>query len=156
MPKKCAAANCTNYQAPGSGKSFHRFPKDELLLKQWLVQLNRLDPITNEPWMPNGSSVICSDHFEDDCFTARSRLRTKVGFEFDQDFKPTLEKAAIPTVFEHKRRATTDERAICVTPVGQHRHTYKAILIFDWPSPQTTRIRKKTAFNGRQLFLSTK
>ena len=44
--------------------------------------------------------------FDDSCFTARTRLNRGVGLHF----KPELEKDAIPTVFEHKRRASTDER----------------------------------------------
>ena len=44
--------------------SFHHFPKETNLLKQWLVQMNRLDP-TTKLWNLTQHSVLCSQHFDD-------------------------------------------------------------------------------------------
>lgn len=69
----CCAVNCTNSCSLGSGKSFYRFPfhKPDLLWK-WAFNVGR------EKWKPSQYTVLCSDHFEDDCFEGKAesiRLR---------------------------------------------------------------------------------
>lgn len=51
-----------------------RFPADELMRAKWtkIIRQTRLD----ENWKPSKSSVICSKHFEVDCF-----YYTKCGFK---------------------------------------------------------------------------
>ncbi|XP_016664281.1 THAP domain-containing protein 4-like [Acyrthosiphon pisum] len=61
----CAVASCKNYsgKAKNTGRtdlSFHRFPKDDLLLKVWSNKCRR-----NDVWNPS-KSFICSDHFKED------------------------------------------------------------------------------------------
>ncbi|XP_041968584.1 THAP domain-containing protein 6-like [Aricia agestis] len=76
MPS-CAVPTCRN--AVGrikkqDGITFHVFPADEIIRAKWtkIIRLARLDEI----WNPSKSSVICSKHFEDDCF-----YDTKCGFK---------------------------------------------------------------------------
>ena len=98
MPTECAAADCKSYKQKSSGLSFHRFPKDEALRRQWLVNMNRFDPTTKKLWKPNEYSVLCAKHFEEKCYTARSRLSKEMG----QKYQVQLEKDAVPTIFDHK------------------------------------------------------
>uniref|UniRef100_UPI00358F8FAD THAP domain-containing protein 2-like n=1 Tax=Myxine glutinosa TaxID=7769 RepID=UPI00358F8FAD len=80
MPS-CAAINCTNRLVKGSGKTFHRFPKDgSTLQKEWLVKMRR------DKWTPSKYASLCSDHFDAECFD-RTGLITR------------LRQGSIPTIF---------------------------------------------------------
>ncbi|XP_060846212.1 peroxynitrite isomerase THAP4-like [Rhopalosiphum padi] len=63
----CAVSTCVNYsgklkQDGISNISFHRFPKNSTLQKEWILKCKRADN-----WNPS-SSFICSAHFKDDEF----------------------------------------------------------------------------------------
>ncbi|XP_060847209.1 uncharacterized protein LOC132926823 [Rhopalosiphum padi] len=63
----CAVSTCVNYsgklkQDGISNISFHRFPKNSALQKEWILKCKRADN-----WNPS-SSFICSAHFKDDEF----------------------------------------------------------------------------------------
>src|SRR6218665_2540380 len=64
MPGNCAVASCKNTWRTGATKSlsFHKFPKDDRLVKVWISRCCRKDPFNAR------TSVICSEHFEDDQF----------------------------------------------------------------------------------------
>ncbi|XP_054608400.1 THAP domain-containing protein 2-like [Dunckerocampus dactyliophorus] len=60
MPHSCSAWNCTNrftVQTRSNGISFHRFPKNKELRKQWQTAAKR-EGISGGP-----SSMLCSEHF---------------------------------------------------------------------------------------------
>ena len=59
-----------------------RFPKDVAVRQQWLREIRR------ENFTPSGTSVICSDHFEESCYVATAQLRRK------------LQTGAVPTIFK--------------------------------------------------------
>ena len=74
-----------------AGVSFHRFPKDEELLKEWLVKISRVDLIvTNE-------SRVCSEHIEPHCYE-RDLKAELFGKEPTFNLKPD----AVPTILAHR------------------------------------------------------
>ena len=109
MGKECASADCREIQHAGSSLSFHKFPlKDPARLQQWLVNMNRLDPKTKKLWQPASHDVLCSKHFEESCFTMRTRINREEGlphFAF-------LEPDAVPTLFSHREDARKRSLAI--------------------------------------------
>ena len=68
---------------PGQLTVFIPFPKDEALRKEWSVKMNRYDPTTTKRlWQPQAHDVSCSKHFEESCFTERSRLTKHLGLNY--------------------------------------------------------------------------
>uniref|UniRef100_H2SKM6 THAP-type domain-containing protein n=1 Tax=Takifugu rubripes TaxID=31033 RepID=H2SKM6_TAKRU len=60
MPDFCAAYGCSNErnaQTKSRGITFHRFPKDSTLRKQWELAVKRKD------FVASGRSLLCSEHF---------------------------------------------------------------------------------------------
>ena len=51
MPNTCCVPNCTNRSGG------HKFPKDECMLKLWVVAIKR------DKWQPNRHSTVCFNHF---------------------------------------------------------------------------------------------
>ncbi|XP_026829419.1 uncharacterized protein LOC105281536 isoform X2 [Ooceraea biroi] len=52
-----------NILTKGCGRTFYRFPlSDKFMLEQWLKQ------IPMKHWTPNKDSLLCSDHFTENCF----------------------------------------------------------------------------------------
>ena len=61
----CSAVGCNNdsrYVGRKQGVSYHRFPTDDKLLKEWLAKLSRLDLVVTK------DSRVCSLHFEPECY----------------------------------------------------------------------------------------
>ncbi|GBN71779.1 hypothetical protein AVEN_147050-1 [Araneus ventricosus] len=56
----CALPLCRNDSRKSNGESFHPFPKDENLCKQWLFNCKRLDHVNTK------YARVCSDHFHSD------------------------------------------------------------------------------------------
>nr|XP_040571855.1 THAP domain-containing protein 2-like [Lepeophtheirus salmonis]XP_040571856.1 THAP domain-containing protein 2-like [Lepeophtheirus salmonis] len=81
----CSAYKC-HYKSgdkKSSGNlSFHRFPKDKDLKREWIRNTGRAN------FQPSESAILCSCHFEDDCFKTP---RTE---------RPRLKDDAIPTIFK--------------------------------------------------------
>ncbi|XP_029994355.1 THAP domain-containing protein 2-like [Sphaeramia orbicularis] len=78
MPESCAAWGCKNrrtVQSRSRGITFHKFPKDKKLRRQWEVALRR------RGFSASRSSVLCSDHFRPEDFDRTGqtvRLRDRV------------------------------------------------------------------------------
>ncbi|XP_029434045.1 THAP domain-containing protein 3 [Rhinatrema bivittatum] len=82
MPKSCAVPYCTHrYSSKNKQLTFHRFPfsKPELF-KEWLGNVGRLN------FKPKQHTVICSEHFTPDCFSAFGNRKNLI-------------PNAIPTIF---------------------------------------------------------
>ncbi|XP_051743750.1 THAP domain-containing protein 6-like [Ctenopharyngodon idella] len=65
MPASCAAWGCTNrctIENRSRGITFHRFPKDSELRRQWEVAIRR------EGFSSSEFSVLCSGHFKPEGF----------------------------------------------------------------------------------------
>ncbi|XP_052034224.1 THAP domain-containing protein 3 [Apodemus sylvaticus] len=74
MPKSCAARQCCNrYSSRRKQLTFHRFPFSRReLLRKWVVNMGRAG------FEPKQHTVICSEHFRPECFSAfgnRKNLR---------------------------------------------------------------------------------
>lgn len=71
MVKYCAAYNCSNADTKlnrKQGITFHRFPKDNKKKQQWAQAVHRADPVSGKLWTPSEWDMICSQHFNPDCF----------------------------------------------------------------------------------------
>lgn len=94
MVVSCSAYNCS--QRFEKGVSFHTFPNDKILLKQWLHAMK------TTKWTPSKSSRICSHHFVPD--------------DYDQSgwsSRKTLKPDAVPSVFSfpgHLQQKTENSR----------------------------------------------
>ena len=95
MPKRCVAANCSNTIA--DGVSLFRFPRDAARRRQWVLQVKRTRARWDFPAVYNASCVLCSDHFEADCFDSSSSVKLSVGY--DLQHKRVLLDTAVPTIF---------------------------------------------------------
>ncbi|XP_010355692.2 THAP domain-containing protein 3 isoform X3 [Rhinopithecus roxellana] len=82
MPKSCAARQCCNrYSSRRKQLTFHRFPFSRPeLLKEWVLNIGRAN------FQPKQHTVICSEHFRPECFSAFGNRKN-------------LKHNAVPTVF---------------------------------------------------------
>uniref|UniRef100_A0A0C9PT35 Thap3 protein n=1 Tax=Fopius arisanus TaxID=64838 RepID=A0A0C9PT35_9HYME len=64
--------------------SFHRFPKDEKLVKTWVMNMGRLDLV------PKQWHMLCAEHFSKTCIDFR-------------DLRARLRKGSVPTIFKHNK-----------------------------------------------------
>ena len=91
MVKRCIAAGCSNTYS--DGVSLFNFPKDQGRRQQWIRQVQR----TRAEWKgPSEHSVLCSDHFTEDCFEPDTAIAASLGLS-----KPRrrLKVDAVPTIF---------------------------------------------------------
>ncbi|XP_012920569.2 THAP domain-containing protein 3 isoform X3 [Heterocephalus glaber] len=88
MPKSCAARQCCNrYSSRRKQLTFHRFPFSRPeLLKEWVLNIGRAD------FKPKQHTVICSEHFRPECFSAFGNRKN-------------LKHNAVPTVFAFREPA---------------------------------------------------
>ena len=79
--------SCRNRQHT-KGISIHRFPKNPKVRKQWIdfVQRHR------SGWKPTDTSILCSVHFEDSCYTMNHEIAASLGI------KSILKRDAVPTI----------------------------------------------------------
>ncbi|XP_015928050.1 THAP domain-containing protein 1 [Parasteatoda tepidariorum] len=83
MVNSCSAVGCKNKNTKGTNITFHRFPlNNQHLLKLWLYQIKRGN------WEPSKYSVLCSEHFTEDCFVIKGVHNRR-----------TLKNDACPTKF---------------------------------------------------------
>ena len=62
MVQRCCIKNCKERQKHGANVSFHQFPKNPELKKQWVKA------IKCDNFEPSSHSRVCSKHFASDCF----------------------------------------------------------------------------------------
>ena len=108
MVKRCVAAGCSNTYK--EGVSLFHFPKDHGRRLQWIKQVQR----TRAEWKgPSEHSVLCSDHFNDDCFEPDSAIASSLGLD-----KPRrrLKADAVPTIF---KRAAAPGLGTAATATGK-------------------------------------
>ncbi|XP_041966785.1 uncharacterized protein LOC125303093 [Alosa alosa] len=86
MAPHCCVPQCTSSHRKKSyrGQTFHRFPKDQGLRRQWIINIRR-DPGRN--FKINTYTKVCSEHFLPDCLVKSRTGITK------------LKPGAVPTVF---------------------------------------------------------
>ncbi|XP_048206115.1 THAP domain-containing protein 3 [Perognathus longimembris pacificus] len=100
MPKSCAARQCCNrYSNRRKQLTFHRFPFSRPeLLREWVLNLGRAD------FKPKQHTVICSEHFRPECFSAFGNRKN-------------LKHNAVPTVFAPRDRAQL--AGVSTEPAGE-------------------------------------
>ena len=92
----CCAVGCSNDSRSVSkehGISFHRLPTENSLLQKWLAKISRVDFVVTK------DTLLCSDHFEPDCFE-RDLKAELLGLKSKRTLKPD----AVPTIFVHRPR----------------------------------------------------
>ncbi|XP_077834038.1 THAP domain-containing protein 3 isoform X7 [Macaca mulatta] len=115
MPKSCAARQCCNrYSSRRKQLTFHRFPFSRPeLLKEWVLNIGRGN------FQPKQHTVICSEHFRPECFSAFGNRKN-------------LKHNAVPTVFafqdptqqvrentdpaSERGNASSSQKEKCLTP----------------------------------------
>ncbi|XP_071877380.1 uncharacterized protein isoform X2 [Bombus fervidus] len=71
MTKKCMICKTEATPISEARRSFHMFPKNELLRKKWMAAINLLET-------PNfKTACICSDHFDEKSFHDTDELRSR-------------------------------------------------------------------------------
>ncbi|XP_011405984.1 PREDICTED: THAP domain-containing protein 10-like [Amphimedon queenslandica] len=100
MPNRCVAYSCSN-TTNVAGISTYYFPKDSCLKKKFVDQVKK----TRDKWSePTAHSVLCCNHFSQDCFEG--------GFELGKGFgikkKRKLKENAVPTIFNRNQRDDCD------------------------------------------------
>ena len=96
MPS-CVAKNCNSGRAKEPPDSdtrvvLYRFPKSARISNRWIRGLHL------SKWSPKKCSVVCSLHFQEDCFLP--------GTFNDPLQKPKLKPNAVPTIFDHGKKKT--------------------------------------------------
>ncbi|KAL9963338.1 hypothetical protein ACROYT_G032532 [Oculina patagonica] len=107
MVMYCMALGCNNKSKKRKDLTFYRLPRDQELLKRWLVNLRK-------PTLPQCLDylAVCSEHFEPECFGRDLKAELLGGRP-----KPPLLKGSVPTLFLYnnfkanvKRRVVSEER----------------------------------------------
>lgn len=108
MVKRCVAAGCSNTNA--DGVSLFKFPKDEKLRAQWIKQVQRF----RAEWTCTAYSVLCSEHFSEECFEPASKFAAEFGMKKPRRLKPD----AIPSIFSRPSTTPTagKKREMTETP----------------------------------------
>ena len=75
VKRQSVAAGCSNTNA--DGVSLFKFPKDEKLRALWIKQVRRF----RAEWTCTEYSVLCSEHFSDECFEVESKLAAEFGMK---------------------------------------------------------------------------
>ena len=127
MPRRCIIAGCNTEGK--QGHSLHHFPNDEATRAKWVkaVHGQRLN------WKGNlDGSLICSMHFEPECFDTESRNREKMGLPAK---KPCLIPGAIPTIFpkpESTECSSSDSKpsTLPCRPASERRQRKAVSIIF--------------------------
>lgn len=89
MVRRCVAAGCSN--TPSTTVTLFKFPNDLVLREKWVKQVRR----TRAEWEATEHSVLCSEHFTEDCFEADAVLARSFGLSK----RRRLKADAIPTIF---------------------------------------------------------
>ena len=92
----CTAKNCNSGRSkepPDATRVvLYKFPKSARISNRWIRGL-RL-----RKWTPTPNSVLCSLHFEENCFVP--------GTFNDPLQRPKLNPKAVPTIFDHGKKKT--------------------------------------------------
>ena len=99
MPQNCSLPCCSKkvYKENGAKISFHKFPEDESVFKQWIVAIRR-DIAAN--FQVTKNSRVCSRHFKPSDYSRSLSGRKK-----------TLKTAAVPSKFPWKKDSPVKRKA---------------------------------------------
>ncbi|XP_039525106.1 THAP domain-containing protein 6-like isoform X1 [Pimephales promelas] len=104
MPSSCAAWGCTNRRTienRSRGITFHKFPKDKEVRRQWEVATRR------QGFSASDFSVLCSEHFESDHFDRTGQtVRIRDGAKPSVfSFPPHLQKPVATRTTQASKKA---------------------------------------------------
>ena len=123
MVKSCVAAGCS--KTSSDGVSFFKFPSDPVLRQRWTKQVQRTRACWNGP---SPHSVLCINHFSEDCFEPDSAIAASMGLTK----RRRLKQDAIPTIFDkpvqHSRTSSASgsssrKRAAAITTTPEDTQT---------------------------------
>lgn len=98
--RMCVVAGCSKRQS--DGVSVHVFPKDERQRAAWV----RFVKLTRADWSgPSQYTVICSDHFNDDCYEVRFSYMKDFGIPVNK----CLIKGSVPSIYPKRKRDQLNE-----------------------------------------------
>ena len=89
--KRCVVFGCWN-TCLNEGISLHKFPQDKSDFRQWV----KFVKTKRKNWEVTKHSVLCSEHFEQDCYSLKHKLLANMGFIPPK--KKFLLEHAIPTI----------------------------------------------------------
>ena len=76
MVKRCIAAGCSNTKSDGI--SLFQFPRAPALRAQWTKEVQRTRADLQGP---SDYSVLCSNHFTNDCFEEDTIIAGRIGIK---------------------------------------------------------------------------
>ncbi|CAH2069018.1 unnamed protein product, partial [Iphiclides podalirius] len=100
--RRSSSSNLRNHSV-----SYHMFPRDPILKKEWIKFCNR-----NDDWIPSRRSVICSDHFTAASFQLFSNIRRMLV----EGAKPTLRSRYCPDVKQNVKKNKKDNVSVSKSP----------------------------------------
>ena len=133
------AACCSSTNADGI--SLFGFPKDAALRALWVKQVQW----TRAKWTVTKYSVLCSKHFEEDCFETEASVASQFGIHKTRRLKP----AAVPSIFERPSAAVHPSetgRALVRKSTADEAAGYYSTTVDDG----TSKRRKRSAYEKRE------
>ena len=105
MPRRCIAAGCRT--STGEGYSLHEFPRNDSTRAKWTRAVKHF----RDNWDgPSASSVLCSKHFEPECFVVEGiRYRDSMGIPA----KCWLNPGAVTTIFSRPTHGESRSSVPC-------------------------------------------
>ena len=98
--RMCVVAGCSKRQS--DGVSVHMFPKDDRQRAAWI----RFVKLTRADWTgPSQYTVICSNHFNPECYEKQCTLMV----EFGIPTKKRLVPGSIPSIYPKRKRENLNE-----------------------------------------------
>ena len=99
MPQNCSVPCCTKkvYEENGVKISFHKFPDDEGVFRQWIVAIRRYIGVN---FQVTQNSRVCSPHFKPSDYIRSLTGRNK-----------TSKSSAVPSVFPWTKGSPAKKRA---------------------------------------------
>ena len=96
LSNRCVVQNCSNVSNPSEGISIHRSPSNSATYAKWIrfVRTHRAN------FNPQGTFVICSEHFSPECF---QRMHM-------QGSRRILVPNSIPTIWKANPQKPTSSR----------------------------------------------
>ncbi|XP_015240287.1 PREDICTED: THAP domain-containing protein 6-like [Cyprinodon variegatus] len=117
MPHSCAAINCQKrftVETRAAGITFHRFPKESSMKKQWIRAVRRKD------FTPSNASRICSEHFKPEDFDRTGQtVRLREGVVPSVFSFPTRRKKPPATNTTKTSPKKQDSKVVNISPPAQ-------------------------------------
>lgn len=128
MPEHCAAYSCSNRRTienRARGITFHKFPKDKGVRKQWEAALRR------KGFTASDSSVLCSEHFKQGDFDRTGQIvRLRDGVF------PSIFSFPVHLQIPEKRRTTSTSRRAEESPSMAFQDAPQVATSHPQPQPQ--------------------